>query len=148
MASGYRFRDGTTSNINMNDDRVTAEQLIWKIARHADHKHHGQRRILRALCEHNGPMTISQLCEATGIKAPSMSEMVSKLERRGFVLMRSDPEDKRKTNIDLSEEGKRKLHEPPHKPRPPKVALDNLTDDEVKVLISLLKKVEPLHKPK
>ena len=64
-----------------------------------------QGRILKILYL-NGPMTQKVLQDKLEIQPGSMSELVSKLERKGLLLREKDPADKRKILLTLTEAGR------------------------------------------
>ena len=69
-----------------------------------------QWRILRAL-DALGECSASDLAEATCISMPSLSRIMSGLERRGLVKRRTDPADLRRTFIAIATPGKKLLRE-------------------------------------
>ena len=91
---------------------------------------------------HKGKLTIRQISESVLINAGSITYVIDKLETKGL-LERSDcKEDRRVVYIQLTEQGKQFMAEifPKHQ----KVIEDifsDLTTDEKKVLIELLKRV-------
>ncbi len=64
-----------------------------------------QQRVLGILKKHNGEMTTSQLAEELDIRPSSVSELIKKLEKSGFVTRKKDEKDKRVTLIHLTESG-------------------------------------------
>ena len=72
--------------------------------RHQPNNGHGQKRILKMLAK-NGALTQKELQEYFHIQSGSMSELVSKLEARGFVTKERDEEDKRKVVLKITELG-------------------------------------------
>lgn len=65
----------------------------------------GQGKILKILSL-EGEMTQKELQERLGIQAGSMSEIVLKLEAKGFIERKRDEEDKRKIKLTITEAGK------------------------------------------
>lgn len=63
-----------------------------------------QWRVLRVLNEADS-MDASDLAERAAILAPSLSRILKTLEARGFITLRKDPKDGRRTLINLSETG-------------------------------------------
>ncbi len=63
-----------------------------------------QATVLRLLQE-NGPMSQREVQEALHIQPGSVSELLSKLESKGFLLRQRDEEDKRRVNIVLTLRG-------------------------------------------
>lgn len=64
-----------------------------------------QQRVLGILKKHNGEMTTSQLAEELDIRPSSVSELIKKLEKSGFVTRKKDEKDKRVTLIHLTVSG-------------------------------------------
>jgi DNA-binding MarR family transcriptional regulator len=56
-----------------------------------------------------GPMTLGQLAAAEQVKPPTMTRIVSGLERSGLVLRTPDPEDARRISIRATAKGTRLL---------------------------------------
>ena len=71
--------------------------------------HRGQPPLLYALGQLDG-QTHSELADALRVSAPTISKMVQRLERAGFVERRADPEDQRVSRVHLTETG-RAIHE-------------------------------------
>lgn len=70
----------------------------------------GQGRILKILSEQS-VMTQKELQEKLEIEAGSMSEIVSKLERRGLVMRQRDDRDKRRMVLSLTDKGRARHEE-------------------------------------
>jgi len=54
-----------------------------------------------------GPQRMSVLAEREGVRQPSMTELVRRLERLGLVTRRADPADRRAVLVEVTETGKR-----------------------------------------
>jgi DNA-binding MarR family transcriptional regulator len=52
-----------------------------------------------------GPLRIGQLAEAEGVRLPSMTEIVARLERDGLVARRPDPDDRRGIIVEVTPDG-------------------------------------------
>lgn len=63
-----------------------------------------QRRVLFILRE-RGPMTQRDLLEEMGVRASSLSELLSKLEAKGCVVKAKSETDKRNYNVSITAEG-------------------------------------------
>ena len=70
----------------------------------------GQGRILKILSE-QAVMTQKELQEKLGIEAGSMSEIISKLERRDLVVRQRDEQDKRRMVLSLTDKGRMRHEE-------------------------------------
>lgn len=100
-----------------------------------------QHYILKLL-NTNGKMTQSQLQEYISVKAGTISEIVSKLEKNGCITKQKDESDKRKTNLEITEAGKRLYEEKAEIERNQLGMLFTaLTEDEKKTAILLLTKL-------
>ena len=62
-------------------------------------------RLLSALAEEEGGTQLS-LVERTGIKAPTVSIMLRKMEKLGYVARKVDDYDLRKTHVTLTDKGR------------------------------------------
>ena len=79
-------------------------------------KHLGDRRglsltsaaVLSTLHE-QGPVRLTALAAAIGVKQPSMTQLVQRLERDGLATRVSDPEDGRGTLVGITDAGRRLL---------------------------------------
>ncbi|WP_373300519.1 MarR family winged helix-turn-helix transcriptional regulator [Amycolatopsis deserti] len=56
---------------------------------------------------HGGPRRMSVLAELEGVRQPSMTDLVRRLERLGLVSRRADPDDRRAVLIEATESGTR-----------------------------------------
>ncbi len=97
-----------------------------------------QMAVLRLLKE-RGPMSQQDIQKAMDIQAGSISELLSKLELKGFIEKKRREDDRRKVVITLTDKGEElsatdtatSLHE----------RYEILTDEEMKQLIFLLEKL-------
>ena len=69
-----------------------------------------QRRVLFLLRQH-GPMTQRDILEAMGVRASSLSELLSKLEAKGYVNKEKSEADKRNYNVSITDSGIQALEE-------------------------------------
>ncbi len=69
-----------------------------------------QRRVLFFLHE-RGPMTQKDLLDEMGVRASSMSELLSKLESKGFIQKEKSEADKRNYNVSITQDGLAALEE-------------------------------------
>ncbi len=68
----------------------------------------GQDGVMQALADEDG-LTPGQLAAALGVKAPTMTRTIVRMEAQGFVERRSDTTDARLTKVFLSEAGRASL---------------------------------------
>ncbi|MFT3983339.1 MAG: MarR family transcriptional regulator [Lachnospiraceae bacterium] len=106
---------------------------------HRSEKQSGQGRILYVLSE-QGEMSQKDLQELFQVKPGSMSEILSKLEHKGFIRRIKDDEDKRKAIVTITEAGKIRLEERQKVKNngDPFAALDEAQQEELKKLLRLL----------
>ena len=71
----------------------------------------GQSNVLAFLAQ-NPDVTQKELAEALGVIPASLSEVLAKLERKGFVQREKDESDRRFTRVRLTEEGEKALEQP------------------------------------
>ncbi|MGN0967996.1 MAG: MarR family winged helix-turn-helix transcriptional regulator [Oscillospiraceae bacterium] len=69
-----------------------------------------QRRVLFFLRE-RGPMTQKEILDEMGVRAGSLSELLSKLEAKGYVKKEKSETDKRNYNVSITDEGVQALEE-------------------------------------
>lgn len=58
-----------------------------------------------AMLRSHGPQRVTALAGAQGVAQPSMTAMITSLERAGLVNRRHDPDDRRATLVELTEAG-------------------------------------------
>ena len=92
------------------------EKLVHNLRRCGHYlRHHteekgSQRRVLHLL-HHRGPMTQKDLLDILGVRAGSLSELLSKLEAKGCIVKEKSEADKRNYNVSLTETGLQTLEE-------------------------------------
>ncbi|GEP23971.1 MarR family transcriptional regulator [Lentilactobacillus diolivorans] len=81
-----------------------------RLARHSARPYQlrGQHRVLHVLAK-EGTLIQSQLAEILDIRPSSLTELLSKLEDRGLITRTPDENDKRVTNVSLTDEGKKAI---------------------------------------
>jgi len=70
-----------------------------------------QWRVLRALADAAGPMTVGQLAAATSLLGPSIARILPGLEERGHIVRRQHPDDARAVECNLGDAGRTLLDE-------------------------------------
>jgi DNA-binding MarR family transcriptional regulator len=65
----------------------------------------GQPSVLRALWEHEGP-THSELARHLNVQPATITKMITRMEKAGFVERRPDPGDQRLSRVYLTEAGR------------------------------------------
>lgn len=100
-----------------------------------------QKRILMILLE-TGPITQRRLTERLGIQPGSASEVLAKLERGGLILRTESADDRRTTDVVLTEQG-RKLAEEARQQRVIRHGemFSCLAEEEKDTLLALLEKI-------
>lgn len=131
-------------NTNLDNNENNLLELIGKCGHYLYHKKGkkgGQGKILKILSQNPG-ITQKELQEMMEIQSGSMSEIITKLETRGFVERTKDENDKRVTRLSMTEEGRAFVEIKKSQPkRSEKDMLEALTDEEQKQLETLLKKL-------
>ena len=127
-------------------DRTAREENISRLLMICGHRlYHSaaqgrtQTTVLHALHE-NGPTSQKELQERLGIQPGSMSELVTKLETRGWVTRARDEADRRKVLLTLTVAGAAKIERQEHKSQLP-VRYAGLGDAELNELAALLERV-------
>lgn len=89
----------------MGDERIIKDLMYCSgFLRSRTEGKGSQRRVLFFLRE-RGPMTQQELLEEMGIRAGSLSELLSKLEAKGFLKKERSEADKRNYNVSITPEG-------------------------------------------
>ncbi|MDE7277740.1 MAG: MarR family transcriptional regulator [Lachnospiraceae bacterium] len=100
-----------------------------------------QKRILIVLLE-TGTITQRRLTERLGIQPGSVSEVLAKLEKGGLIVRTESPDDRRTTDIALTEQGKRQAEEAlSQRMTRHEEMFSCLTEEEKGTLLTLLEKV-------
>lgn len=129
----------------MGDERIIKDLMYCSgfLRNHTEGKG-SQRRVLFFLREH-GPMTQRQILEEMGVRASSLSELLSKLEAKGYVKKEKSETDKRNYNVSITTEGIRALDEMHVKHQAAMSdLLSDLEPEERKQLAELLSKLHTL----
>ena len=101
----------------------------------------GQNRVLHMLLR-SGGMTQRELTERLDIQPGSASELIKKLETAGLIVREVNIEDRRTTNITLTEAGRAQVEETRQKFKDTNRALfTSLSEEEKQQLLSLLEKL-------
>ncbi|MDR6757922.1 DNA-binding MarR family transcriptional regulator [Mycoplana sp. BE70] len=102
----------------------------------------GQDGVMLALAD-NGGMTAGALAARLGVKAPTMTRTIGRLEAQGFVERKPDTADGRLTVVELTPTGRASLALIAQAcDLSERQALDGLSDKEVRTLLKLLRTVD------
>lgn len=102
----------------------------------------GQEQIMAALGRNDG-LTPSQLAAELGVKAPTVTKAVNRLQEQGFVTKSASTEDARQAHVFLTESGRDVLGAVSRAVRKTeKKALDGLNKKERKRLSRMLRRME------
>lgn len=95
----------------MGDERVIKDMMYCSgfLRSHTEGKG-SQRRVLYFLRE-RGSMSQQELLEEMGVRAGSLSELLSKLEAKGFIRKEKSETDKRNYNVSITPEGLQALED-------------------------------------
>lgn len=125
----------------------TEEKLFFMLGRlgRMSHSAHGgkdsQNRVLHMLLR-SGGMTQRELTERLGIQPGSASELIKKLETAGLILREANAEDRRTTNITLTEAGRAQVEENRrHFKETNRALFETLSEEEKLQLLALLEKL-------
>ena len=95
---------------NRMDEEIVKKMIICsRYLRHYRHKNLAQDKVIELLGYHESKMSQKEIQNKLGIRAGSVSELISKLENRGLVVREKSEEDKRAFNIVLTEEGEKEF---------------------------------------
>lgn len=118
----------------------TLEEIIKK-----DIGSHGMKSsdftVLEALY-HKGSLTVREISNAVLINTGSITYVIDKLEKKGYIKRRDCKEDRRVVYIDITEEGTKLMDEifPKHQ-KVIEELFSEVTEEEKKTVIDVLKKV-------
>ena len=102
----------------------------------------GQDGVVLILAEDDG-LTPGQLASRLGVKAPTMTRTIGRMEAQGFVERRSDGSDARLTKVYLTATGHESVERIGRSvAKCERLALKDFSDKEVRTLIKLLKAVD------
>ena len=100
-----------------------------------------QGQLLVLLAQSSAGMRLSALSEALGIKVPTASQAVSRLERKNLVTKTRSEEDGRAYLITLTEDGRREALDASQWSDVLATAIDTLDEDEQAVLLRVVAKI-------
>jgi len=101
-------------------------------------------RILVEIAKAGGSILPSVLAARIGVTKANITVLLAPLEREGYVRSKSDPQDGRKRRILLTGQGEKLLlNELPGNRSAITKRMGELSDDELQLLISLLRKLLP-----
>jgi homoprotocatechuate degradation regulator HpaR len=104
-----------------------------------------QWRVLRALVDADGPITVGELAERTFLLGPSLSRMLVTLADRGLITRPTDRGDARRAPVAISPAGRRLVAAiAPHSETVYGEIGDQLGPDDLRVLYDLLRRTADL----
>lgn len=125
-------------NDNLNNE-ITKQILdLSSKINHCCGRAMGQENVLKVL-NMNGPITQKDLQNRLNVKSGSISEIVSKLEKQGYLIKSKSEKDARLCVLEISEKGKKKLTE--IKRKGDIDICDKMSDQEKEELLVLLNKL-------
>lgn len=102
----------------------------------------GQDGVVLALAENDG-MTAGTLAQKLGVKAPTMTRTIGRMEAQGFVERRAEPTDQRLTKVHLTDNGRNTVEAIGRSVAAcDALAVSGLSDKEIRTLIRLLRAVD------
>lgn len=126
---------------NINEQLVIHLRKLGHTIRYFQDGKGSQNRVLMVLLTHPG-MTQQKLTEHLDIKPGSVSELLSKLLKNGFIERQVNSEDRRTSILLLTESGKKKAQMALEKKKETyEMMFACLNEEEKKTLLGLLEKV-------
>lgn len=120
-----------------------ATHLFPRGHHHSVGMHPGQSRILALLAE-KGPISQRELLDLVQVRSASLSELLHKLERGGFIERERDGEDRRNVNLSLTTHGKKAAREDAQvRGERAKTTFAALSDEEKSLLVDIMEKLIP-----
>jgi len=102
----------------------------------------GQPKMLFLLDKEDG-LTKKELAERFEVSAPTVTKMVERLEKNGFLTTKKDEKDKRITRVYISDKGRSQLHElRDFRSEAADIYFKDMSDEEIETLNTLLEKVK------
>lgn len=103
--------------------------------------HNGQGMILKVLADRE-TITQSELQNIVDVKSGSLSEILAKMEEHDFITREKDENDKRKTNISITEKGKEAVNlKKEQRLKSSQELFQNISEEEKEQLESILLKL-------
>ena len=132
----------------MDEVKLSREEELWSQMRRCGHflwtragGKASQNRILSILGRHEG-ITQKELLEMTDIQSGSLSEILGKIEAEGLIVRSRNPQDKRNTDIRLTQTGRRRAEEiDAHWEQDLKELFAPLTPQELDALLDMLRRL-------
>lgn len=129
-------------NLSQDDRLIHNLRLCGHYLRHNTEEKGSQRRVL-FLLRRNGAMTQKDLLDAMGVRAGSLSELLSKLETKGCIVKEKSETDKRNYNVSITPAGLETLQELQQQYRDSMAALlAGFPDEDKAELNRLLEKLQ------
>ncbi|WPX08665.1 MarR family winged helix-turn-helix transcriptional regulator [Anaerocellum danielii] len=101
-----------------------------------------EQQVIMVLSENSQPMTMKDIASELGISPSTLTGIVDKLVEKGIVKREPDPQDRRKIQVFLTEEGKNiveKVNE--FRTRVLEPILKNLSPEEINLLKKIIQKI-------
>lgn len=89
--------------------RLAITRLARQLRRHSDIGASPTQISALATVERRGPLTLGELADCEGVKPPTITAAVNRLEQQGLVERQPDPEDGRIARVVATREGRRLL---------------------------------------
>ncbi len=142
MRDNNRLRRGNGSPCGMEIERDgSLSDLLDRCGHYYTHRiggsHRGQNSVLAWLAEHPD-VTQKELGEELGITPASLSEVLMKLERKGYIDRFKDENDRRFIRVHLTEDGTAALDTLEEREDAPFAALSDVEQETLKTLLSKL----------
>ena len=89
--------------------RLAVTRLARQLRRHSDTGASPTQISALATIERRGPLTLGELADCEGVKPPTITAAVNRLEQQGLVERQPDPEDGRIARVVVTREGRKLL---------------------------------------
>lgn len=89
--------------------RLAVTRLARQLRRHSDIGASPTQVSALATIERRGPLTLGELADCEGVKPPTITAAVNRLEQQGLVERQPDPEDGRIARVVVTREGRKLL---------------------------------------
>jgi DNA-binding MarR family transcriptional regulator len=83
--------------------------LYWRISRQTQRELSRSAASVLGTLRDEGPTRITELANVEAVTQPTMTTLVTRLERDGLATRSPDPDDARAVRVEITEEGRRRL---------------------------------------
>jgi DNA-binding MarR family transcriptional regulator len=91
--------------------RLAVTRLARRLRQQAETEASPTQLAVLATVERDGPITLGELAAVERVQPPTITAAVGRLEQRGLVQRRTDPDDRRVARVEITPEGRRLLEQ-------------------------------------